>query len=66
MESKCFGLCPITRAVSGQSNAADEDSPDAAPVVPMASHKRVEIKKWWIENWCSDMEVCKQKVVELC
>lgn len=55
MNTKCFGLRPITVAGSDQCNAADVHAPDvhapdAAPVVPMTSRnvsqpERAEIKE---------------------
>lgn len=55
MKTKCFGLRPITGAGSDQANAADVDSPDAAPVVPVTSRdvsqpECAEIQEWQLEN----------------
>lgn len=67
MKTKCFGLRPITGAGSDQANAADVDSPDAAPVVPVTSRdvsqpECAEIQEWQLENQGGggDMEACNR------
>lgn len=60
-KTKCFGLRAIAAAGSDQCNAADVDSPDAAPVVPTTSRSasRAENKEWRIEDQGGDTEACK-------